>query len=277
MLNYEDLIKTKDYLLQKIKGNPKIAVILGSGLGFFAKKVEVLLSIPYKEIPGFTPVGVEGHKGELIYGRIEGKEIVILSGRVHYYEGVALEKVTYPVRVLSLIGVKLLIITNAAGGITKGLKQGDIMVIKDHINLMGTNPLLGEGDPRFGQRFVDMSEPYEKKMMDIFKNSATQSGIKIKEGVYCALSGPSYETPAEINMLRIIGADAVGMSTVPEVIVARKAGLKVLGISLITNLAAGISKTPLSHEEVKEAGRKEGEKFSSLLYKFISRLGENEL
>jgi len=249
-----------------------VALVLGSGLGAFADDLEDAEAIPYDEVPGFARSTVEGHSGRLVLGRVAGREVAVMQGRFHFYEGYALEEVTFPVRVLALCGVKSLVLTNAAGGLNNSLKQGALMLISDHLNLMGANPLRGPNDERFGPRFPDMTEVYDRAYQEIAISEAHALGTELRRGVYAALSGPTYETPAEIRMLRALGADAVGMSTVPEAIVARHAGLKVLGISCITNMAAGVLDRPIDHAEVIETGEQVRETFSALLRAIIPKL-----
>lgn len=247
----------------------RIALILGSGLGAFANEFESATAVPYDEIPGFAVSTAEGHAGQLVIGKVDQVPVIAMQGRVHYYEGYSLEQVTFPIRVFNLLGVKTLVLTNAAGGIDAELSQGALMIISDHLNLMGDNPLLGPNDERFGPRFPDMTEVYSRELQEHVVDVARELGIEVRRGIYAALAGPSYETPAEIHMLRTFGADAVGMSTVPEAIVARHMGIKVLGVSCITNLAAGISDEPINHEEVIETGHRVRETFAQLLRRVI--------
>jgi purine-nucleoside phosphorylase len=251
-MEFEKITNAVTFLKTKYKQKPKLGLILGSGLGVLADEIKNPVKIPYGEIPDFPISTVEGHAGQLVFGLLEGVEVVAMQGRFHYYEGYSFDKVTFPVRVMNGLGVETLIVTNAAGGINENFSPGDLMLISDHINNMGSNPLIGPNDNRLGARFPDMSEAYSKELREIAKEKAQQLNLNIKEGVYVAFTGPTYETPAEIRAFRILGADAVGMSTVPEVIVARHSGVKVLGISCITNMAAGILDQPLSHEEVIE-------------------------
>src|SRR5215210_73738 len=218
----------------------RVALVLGSGLGAFADDLEDSVAIPYEEIPGFARPTVEGHAGRMVLGKIEGVPVAVMQGRFHYYEGYAFEDVIFPVRTLGLLGVKSLVLTNAAGGINVAFDQGALMVISDHLNLLGANPLRGANDERFGQRFPDMSEVYARDYQETAVDEARAMGLELRRGIYAALSGPSYETPAEVRMLRTLGADAVGMSTVPEAIIARQMGIKVLGFSCITNMASGV-------------------------------------
>jgi purine-nucleoside phosphorylase len=256
----------------RARESASIAIVLGSGLGGFADEFEDAVAMPYQQIPGFVSSTAEGHVGRLVIGKVGGVPVVAMQGRVHYYEGYSLEEVTFPIRTLKLLGVRTLILTNAAGGINVQLKQGALMVISDHLNLMGVNPLRGVNDERFGPRFPDMSEVYSRELQELVVEEARGLGVTVRRGIYAALSGPSYETPAEIHMLRAFGADAVGMSTVPEAIVARQMGMKILGISCITNMAAGISETPINHEEVMETGRRVRATFTQLLRRLIAKV-----
>ncbi len=250
----------------------RVAVVLGSGLGGFADDFESPVRIPYAEIPGFSVSTVEGHAGSLVIGKVGQVPVIAMQGRVHFYEGYSLEEVTFPIRTFKLLGIETLLLTNAAGGIDVELSQGALMIISDHLNLMGVNPLRGPNDERFGPRFPDLSEVYSRELQETAVDEARKLGIEIRRGIYAVVSGPSYETPAEIHMLRSFGADAIGMSTVPEAIVARQMGMKVLGISCITNMAAGISDEPINHEEVMETAAKVREAFTQLLGGIIGRL-----
>jgi len=256
----------------RISIEPRIALVLGSGLGSFADDFEEAVTIPYEEIPGFVRSTAQGHAGQLVVGKIENVPVLAMQGRVHYYEGYSLEEVTFPVRTFGLLGVKTLVLTNAAGGINVQLTQGALMVISDHVNLMGVNPLRGPNDERFGPRFPDMSAVYSHELQELVVDEARAIGVEVRRGIYGGLSGPSYETPAEIHLLRALGADAVGMSTVPEAIVARHMGLEVLGISCITNMAAGISDEPINHEEVMATGDRVRETFAELLRRVIGSI-----
>lgn len=266
MKNTIDFINTKTNNFM-----PEIGIILGSGLGDFADKFQSI-KVPYSEIPEFETSTIQGHAGQLIFAEICGKKVVMMQGRYHFYEGHPMSKVVFPVKVMKKLGVKTIIITNAAGAANKNLKPADLMIIKDHINFMGTNPLIGLNDDDLGTRFPDMSEIYKSDLIKIAKASAKELKISIKEGVYAATSGPSYETPAEISMLRKSGADVVGMSTVPEAIVANYCSMNVLGISCVTNYAAGVKNIPLSHTEVIETAGSSKEKFQSLLLKIIEKI-----
>jgi purine-nucleoside phosphorylase len=257
---------------------PQIGIILGSGLGAFATHVEAPTTISYADIPHFPQSTVEGHSGQLVLGHIGGVPVAVLQGRVHAYEGYPLSEVTFPTRVLGLLGCKTLIVTNAAGGVRTSLTQGSLVAISDHINLTGSNAALGPNEPRFavtpgaGQRFFDMSTAYTPSLRALATEEAARQGFLLTEGVYLAVLGPSFETPAEIRAFRTLGADLVGMSTVHEVIIARHMGLEVLGISLVTNMAAGILNATIHHEEVLETGRRVEKQFTSLLTALIPRI-----
>ncbi len=248
------------------------AVVLGSGLGDFADTLTDAVTLPYADIPHWPASTVVGHAGKLVIGTVRGHRIAALAGRAHFYEGHPLSDVVFPTRVMGRLGVRHLILTNAAGGINTSFAQGALMVIDDHLNLIGTNPLVGANDERFGPRFPDMSEVYASRLRRIADQAAAQAGIAIEHGVYAALHGPSYETPAEIRYLRAIGADAVGMSTAPEAIAARHMGLEVLGISCITNMAAGVLPQPLVHDEVMQTAHRVRGSFVALLEGIIERL-----
>lgn len=264
----------QQFITGKTTIKPEIGLILGSGLGVLAEEITEAVTIPYEEIPHFPVSTVEGHKGQWVIGKLNGKNVVAMQGRFHFYEGYSLEEVTFPVRVMKAMGVQTLLITNASGGIQLDYEPGDLMIIKDHLNLTGSNPLIGPNDESFGVRFPDMSTAYDPELRNVARKVAEENGIDVKEGVYVGLTGPSYETPAEIRMLRILGADAVGMSTVPEVIVARHSGIRVLGISCISNMAAGILPQPLSHQEVMETGEKVKDKFLRLVRGVITEMQE---
>ncbi len=251
---------------------PDVAVVLGSGLGDFANRLTGATSTPYSDLPHWPASKIVGHEGRLVVGALAGKRVAALSGRAHFYEGHDLRTVTFATRVVAWLGVKTLILTNAAGGINVNLTPGRLMVIDDHINLLGTNPLVGPNEDAFGARFPDMSEVYSKRLRNLADEVARAQGLPIGHGVYVAVHGPSYETPAEIRYLRAIGADAVGMSTVPEAIVARHMGVEVLGISCITNAAAGVLPQPLNHDEVMEVARQVRGAFAALLEGIIGRI-----
>jgi purine-nucleoside phosphorylase len=252
-------------ILKKTRLRPKIALILGSGLGAFADEFTNSAKIPYAKIPHFPRSTAIGHVGQLVIGKVDGVQVVAMQGRVHLYEGYSVKDVAFPIRVFARMGVKAIILTNAAGGIKKEFTQGRLVVIEDHINLQGVNPLSGPNDEQFGQRFPDMSTTYDKRFRELTLAEGRRLGIDLGEGVYAALAGPSYETPAEIRYLRTIGADLVGMSTVPEVITARHSGIRVLGMSCVTNAAAGILDQPLDHKQVLETTERVRGQFTALL------------
>jgi purine-nucleoside phosphorylase len=269
---FETVQQTTGWIRGRSSGVPDVAVVLGSGLGDFTAALQQPTTFDYGEIPNWPASQVIGHAGRLVIGALAGKRVAALSGRVHFYEGHDLRTVTFATRVMATLGVRTLILTNAAGGINLSFTPGTLMVMDDHINLTGSNPLVGANDDRFGPRFPDMSEVYSKRLRGIADEAARAQGVALAHGVYVALHGPSYETPAEIRYLRTIGADAVGMSTVPEAIVARHMSVEVLGISCITNMAAGVLPQPLVHDEVMEVARQVRAKFASLLEGIIERL-----
>ena len=249
-----------------------VAIVLGSGLGAFAQDLTDATEIPYDEIPGFARATVEGHAGRLVIGRAGEVTVAAMQGRFHFYEGYALEEVTFPIRVLKLLGVRTLVLTNAAGTLNTAVTPGSLMVISDHLNLLGDNPLRGKNDDRFGPRFPDLTSVYAVRLQDIVIEEANAMGLEVRRGIYAALSGPSYETPAEIHMARTLGADVVGMSTVPEAIVARHMDMAVVGISCITNLAAGVSDQPIDHSQVMAIGERVRGSFTELLKRVIPRI-----
>lgn len=261
-------------LQQKINETPAVGLILGSGLGVLAEEIEQPVTIPYSDIPGFPVSTVAGHKGQFVFGRLEGLPVAAMQGRFHFYEGYPMQDVTFPVRVMKKLGIETLIVTNAAGGVNENYKPGDLMLIHDHINWLYENPLIGPNDDELGVRFPDMSEPYSARLLQIARDIAGEIGLSPREGVYLATSGPSYETPAEIRMMQKLGADAVGMSTVPEVIEARHAGIEVLGISCIANAGSGILDVPLTHNEVIETTEKIREDFLKFVKAILQELGE---
>ena len=250
---------------------PDAAIVLGSGLGTLAAEIDAVARIPYREVPGFPSATVVGHAGELIAGDLEGKFVLALAGRFHIYEGHDVRLAAFPARVVHELGAKTLIVSNAAGGVNRVWQPGDLMLIRDHINLMFRNPLTGPVE-RGDLRFPDMSAPYDDELAEIARTVAREQGIVLREGVYAGLLGPSYETPAEVRMLGLLGADAVGMSTVPEVIVARSIGMRVLGLSCITNLASGISHTPITHAEVLETTARAATRFTALVRGIVARI-----
>jgi purine-nucleoside phosphorylase len=262
-----------DFLRRKSAAPPVVGLVLGSGLGAFAEKLGDRVAVPYDQIPHFpVPSGVVGHAGELVFGRAGKTPVVVLSGRIHLYEGRPMAEVVFPARVLVRLGVRAAILTNAAGGIRLSFRPGDLMLLSDHINGFGTNPLMGPNEEALGPRFPDMSAVYDPALRGIIKREARRLQIPLREGVYVGLHGPSYETPAEIRAWRRLGADAVGMSTVPEAIAMRHAGVRVLGISTITNMAAGILKKPLEHSEVLKTTRRVGERFVRLLTASVPKI-----
>ncbi|MBX7171190.1 MAG: purine-nucleoside phosphorylase [Pyrinomonadaceae bacterium] len=284
-MNYENAVEAAEFIKSKYSKPIQTAVVLGSGLGAFADDIENAVKIKYEEIPHFQKSTVEGHAGQLVLGELNGISIAVQQGRFHFYEGYDMNQVMFPMRTFGVLGVKNVILTNAAGSTRTSLKQGTLMLIRDHINLMGVNPLRGANDERFGPRFPDMTEVYDKEFQQIATQAAAEimqerleqgvektSRLILKRGVYCALSGPTYETPAEIRMYRILGADAVGMSTVPEAIAARHFGMKVIGISCLTNMAAGMTDEVINHEEVMETGAKVAGIFKELLRRIISKI-----
>lgn len=268
----EQIERAASFIKSKLVESPEIGLILGSGLGVLAEQIDQPIILPYVNIPCFPVSTVEGHAGQLVLGELCGKKVIAMQGRFHYYEGYSMDKVTFPVRVMRLLGVETLVVTNAAGSVNESFAPGDLMLITDHINFMGTNPLIGANDARFGPRFPDMSEAYNQELRDLAKQIARKQGLDLKEGIYVGNTGPTYETPAEVRMARVIGGDAVGMSTVPEVIVARHCGMKVLGISCLTNMAAGILNQPLSHDEVMETTEKVKERFLRFVKEIVKYL-----
>src|SRR5271165_2200575 len=279
MTYYDQVSEAAAFLRTKLgKLSPRVAIVLGSGLGAVADAVASPIAIPYAQIPHFPQSTVEGHSGRIVAGLVGGVPVVVMQGRVHYYEGYTPRQVTFPMRVLGALGLRAVVLTNAAGGIAEGYHIGQLVALADHINFMGFNPLVGHNEPRFavkpgaGLRFFDMTEAYSKPLRILAQVAAEEEGFKLAEGVYLAVSGPSFETPAEIRAFRSMGATLVGMSTVPETIVARHMGIEVLGISCVTNLAAGLGATPLSHEEVFEAGRQVEHGLASLFRRLLPRI-----
>jgi len=268
---FEQVEQAARLLRGRLGTPPGIAIVLGSGLGAFADRLSEAVSVPYADIPHWPPARVVGHAGVLVAGTCGGRRVLTLSGRAHFYEGHGLPAVTFPTRVLGRLGVKTLLLTNAAGGINTSFRPGTLMVIDDHLNLMGSNPLIGPNDDRFGVRFPDMTLVYAPRLRAIADQAAAAAGLALRHGVYAGLHGPSYETPAEIRFLRAIGADAVGMSTVPEAIVARHMGVEVLGLSCITNPAAGVLPEPLDHGEVLQVAERVSGEFMALLEAIVAR------
>ena len=269
---YERAEKAARLIRARTDADVSVAIVLGSGLGAFADELTDSTSIRYDEIPSFARATVEGHAGRLVIGKTNNVTVAAMQGRFHFYEGYSLEEVTFPIRVLKLLGVRTIILTNAAGSLNTEFTPGSLMVITDHINLLGVNPLVGPNDVRFGPRFPDLTSVYARRLQDLVISEANAIGLDMRRGIYAALSGPSYETPAEIHMVRTLGADAVGMSTVPEAIVARHMNLEVIGISCITNLAAGVSNRPVDHSQVIATGERVRAEFTELLRRVVGRL-----
>lgn len=261
----EQIRSAADYILRTVSQRPQVGLVLGSGLGDFADTLEDAVKIPFSQIPNFPQPTVPGHSGNLVFGRKMGVNVVALQGRIHYYEGLPQQITTLPIRVLAAIGVKTLVLTNACGGVNLGFHPGDLMLISDHINFSGANPLIGPNLDAFGPRFPDCSDLYTRTLRQAIREKAAAAGIPTQEGVYAMYSGPNYETPAEIRMFRTLGADAVGMSTVPEALVAGHCGMQVVGISCITNMAAGVLPQKLSHAEVVETAARVHDTFQKLL------------
>lgn len=276
MLERKHAVHAAQYIAEHISIQPRLGLILGSGLGVLAEQIEESHQIPYKHIPHFPVSTVAGHAGQLVVGFLSGCPVIAMQGRFHAYEGYTFEQVTFPVRVMNELGVDTVIVTNAAGGINESFQSGDLMVIRDHINFTFRNPLIGENEAEWGPRFPDMSTAYDPSLRELAHQVAQAEGIPLQTGVYAGVIGPSYETPAEIRMLRQLGGDAVGMSTVPEVIVARHMGMRVLGISCITNMAAGILPQPLSHEEVVETAERVRETFLLLVREIVAKIGHEQ-
>lgn len=264
MMTYNLLVEAANYLKEKGFEKPEIGLVLGSGLGGLADEITDKIEVPYSDIPHFPTSTVAGHKGQLVYGTLSGKTVIAMQGRFHFYEGYSIQEVTLPIRVMKLLGVHTVGLTNAAGGINESFSPGDLMLITDHINFTGQNPLIGPNNDELGPRFPDMSDTYDKEYNKIIKKQAQEAGVTLKEGVYMGFTGPNYETPAEIRMARTLGADAAGMSTVPEALIARHSGMRIFGISCISNLAAGMQSN-LNHEEVVEVTQKINEMFRTLI------------
>ncbi|WP_022764630.1 purine-nucleoside phosphorylase [Butyrivibrio sp. XPD2006] len=268
---YEKLLKCKEAVRKVTDFEPDVALVLGSGLGGFAENIKIETEIPYSDIPGFPVSTVPGHAGKFIFGYLGDKKIVCMKGRIHFYEGYNISDVVLPARLMKMLGAKILFLTNAAGGLGEGFGAGDLMLITDHISIFAPNPLIGPNLDELGPRFPDMSNVYKKDLQDVIRAVAKENGIDLKEGVYCQCTGPSFESPAEIKMLAKLGVSAVGMSTVNEAIAANHMGMRICGVSCISNLAAGISGEPLSHEEVQEAADKAAPLFTKLVSESIKR------
>lgn len=269
---YEKIKETARFLMDIGIDKPEMGIVLGTGLGGIVKSIEIEKKIPYHDIPNFPVSTVSGHSGTLIYGKLSGKKVVAMQGRFHYYEGWEMSEVTFPIKVMKLLGINRLIVSNACGGVNPKFKVGDIMIITDHINMMPEHPLRGENEEKFGPRFVDMHEPYSLNMIRLMKSIALENKINIQEGVYLALQGPTFETPAEYRMVKLMGADAVGMSTVPEVIVAKHMGMECFGLSVITDLGIEGKIEEVSHEAVQIAAKSSEDMISKLMKDFINRL-----
>ncbi len=268
----EKIKATANFIKERIKASPEIGIILGTGLGGLVNEIEILVSIPYREIPDFPVSTVDGHAGRLIYGKLAGKEVIAMQGRFHYYEGYSMKEVTFPVRVLKFVGITHLFVSNASGGLHPGWHVGQIVLISDHINLFPEHPLRGKNENELGPRFPDMSKCYDERLRNKAKLIAIQYNIDVKEGVYMGVSGPTFETPSEYKMFRLLGADVVGMSTVPEVIVARHMNLKVFGISIITDSGVPGEIVEISHEEVQEVAMKAEPKMTLIMKELISNI-----
>lgn len=284
-MTYENALEAAEYIRSKYDGEPKIAVVLGSGLGSFADELENSVAVPYEAIPHFVRSTVEGHAGRLVLGEVGDTTVVVQQGRFHYYEGYTMEQVMFPMRTFGRMGIETVILTNAAGSLNADMRPGSLMLISDHINMMGRNPLRGQNDDRFGPRFPDMTTVYDRNLQQLIDTAAGdiaaerfEQGIDSKltdflyRGVYCALSGPTYETPAEIRLYRLLGADAVGMSTVPEAVAARHQGMRVAGISCITNFGSGMTGDGIHHDDVMEVGSRVSSLFKQLLTRVIARI-----
>jgi len=273
----KEINQTVSFLKEQINFYPEVGIILGSGLGNLASEIEISYKIPYESIPNFPVSTVAGHGGQLIFGKLGNKNVIAMQGRFHYYEGYTMKELTFPIRVMKFLGIKLLILSNASGGVNPNFNIGDVMIITDHINMMGTNPLLGKNDEDLGPRFPDMHIPYDKSLIQLAKEIAIKQKINYQTGVYVAVTGPTYETPAEYKFFRIIGGDAVGMSTVPEVIVARHMNLPCFALSVITDLGVEGKIIEISHEEVIEAAKSAEPKMTSIIKELVSNVDFNNL
>lgn len=271
---YEKIIACRDYVRTRTDFVPRVALVLGSGLGGFAANLDVVCEVAYSDIPGFPISTVPGHAGKFIFGVLDGVNVVCMQGRVHYYEGYSIDDVVLPARLMKELGAEILFLTNASGGVNPGFEAGDLMLITDHIAVFVPNPLMGPNIDELGVRFPDMSHIYNPELCDIIRATAAENGIPLREGVYCQLTGPSYESPAEIRALGVMGTDAVGMSTAVEAIAANHCGMRVCGVSCVSNKAAGLSPTPLSHKEVQEAADKAAPLFTALVRGSIARMGK---
>lgn len=263
------IMESVEFVKSKVGITPKVGIILGSGLGDLAEEIEDRVNVKYEDIPNMPRSTVAGHAGQFVFGKLKGKDVVMMQGRIHFYEGHPMEVLALPIHIMKYMGVEQLIVTNAAGGVNTEFTPGDLMIISDHINFAFSNPLIGKNDDKIGPRFPDMSNPYDKDLIELAEKVGESLNIELKKGVYLMMTGPTYETPAEIKMVRILGGDAVGMSTVPDVITAKHCGLKVLGISCITNMAAGILDQPLCHSEVIETSTRVKSTFTALVKEII--------
>lgn len=268
----ENLKQTTDFISKKINGTPDVGIILGTGLGGLVKEIQTICEIPYGEIPNFPVSTVQGHSGKLIFGTLGGKKVLAMQGRFHFYEGYNMKELTFPVRVMKMLGIKALFLSNAAGGTNPSFEIGEIMFIKDHLNLFPSNPLIGKNEDSLGPRFPDMSQPYDHQLLKKAKEIAVKNNIRVTEGVYAGLSGPCFETPAEYKMVAILGADAVGMSTVPEVIVARHMNIPCFAVSIITDLGIEGKIVEVTHEEVQEIAKKAEPKMTLIIRELLSSL-----
>jgi purine-nucleoside phosphorylase len=268
----QSIKETVSFIQQKYSHTPVVGVVLGSGLGSFTQEIKIELELPYNEIPNFPVSTVEGHSGKLIFGELGGKKVVAMAGRFHFYEGYKIEDVVFPIRVMKYLGIHTLLISNAAGGMQKGFKVGDLMIIKDHISQLTVNPLIGKNEEEFGPRFPDMSEPYKKDLIEKAKAIAAAANYEVKEGVYIGVTGPTFETRAEYKMLHILGGDAVGMSTVQEVIVAAHMGLPVFAISVITDIGIREEENTITHEEVLQAAKEAEPKLTHIFKELVAQL-----
>lgn len=271
---YEKVQRCYESVREKVNFQPRVAIVLGSGLGDYAENIQIEAELSYHEIEGFPVSTVPGHDGKFIFGYVGAVPVVCMKGRVHYYEGYPISDVVLPIRLMKLLGAEILVLTNASGGIRDSLRAGDLMMLTDHISCFAPNPLIGANLDELGPRFPDMSEVYDKALQELLRSTAAEQEVPLQEGIYAQLTGPSYESPAEIRMLRSMGADAVGMSTVVEAIAANHMGMKICGISCVCNMAAGITKEPLSHTEVQQAASEAAPRFKRLLTHFILRLAE---
>lgn len=270
----EKLQKSYDSFCKKVNFKPGVAIVLGSGLGNYADRIRVVQELDYHEIEGFPVSTVPGHAGKFIFGYVQDVPVVCMKGRVHYYEGYPISDVVLPVRLMGRMGARILFLTNASGGINPAFCAGDFMLIRDHISLFAPNPLIGQNPEELGVRFPDMSHVYDEELQEILRQAAAECGIRLQEGVYVQLTGPSFESPAEIRLLHRLGADAVGMSTVVEAIAANHMGMRICGVSCVSNLAAGMTENPLSHEEVQEASRQAAPRFEKLVSAAVAKFGK---